>query len=125
MAKITSKGRGRPRKAIPDDRVNRQAEGDDANGIGDGRTSASGLTTQADVTGTSERCTYAELVELIVELNSKHTNKIVSRAWHPDCKCDTDDWHDTSQWIGTNFADVPCFKGEASYQYSNGDITIL
>ena len=111
MAKITSKGRGRPRKAIPDDRVNRQAEGDDANGIGDGRTSASGLTTQADVTGTSKRCTYAELVDFIKENNIIKTDLVIVRAWHPDAKGLT---------IETNQTDVVIAEGKQSYQYSNG-----
>ena len=116
MAKLTSKGRGRPRKALPDDRGNRQAEGDNANGIGDGSVSASELTTQADAIGTGERCNYAELVDLIKKNNHKNTDLVIVRAWHPDAKGLT---------IETNQTDVVIEKGEASYQYTNGEIITI
>lgn len=116
MAKITSTGRGRPRKVIPDDRANRQAEGDDANGTGDGRVGASGLATQEDTFRTGKRCSYAELVDLIRENNNKNTDLVIVRAWHHDAKGLT---------IETNQTDVVIEKGEQSYQYTNGETIIF
>ena len=116
MAKLTSKGRGRPRKAISDDRVNRQAEGDNSDRIGDGSVGGSELEPQTDATRASERCTYARLVNTIKDLNNKNSLFVIVRAWHPAGKGLT---------IETNKTDVVIAEGEASYQYTDGHITKL
>ena len=113
MAKLTRKGRGRPRKVISDDRANRQAEGDNSDGIRDGSVGGGELEPQENATRASKGRTYAELVDLIKKNNNKNIVFVIVRAWHPDA---------TGLSIETNQTDVVIAKGKQSYQYTNGEI---
>ena len=109
MEKITGKRLGRPRNIIPDDRTNRQAEGDNATSNGNRTISGTRPEVHAESSGVQKD--WEHIVKII------HAEKrMVVRVWHPVPRGTT---------LDTNKSEVQVIRGEPSYQLSTGEIIKL
>jgi hypothetical protein len=111
MAKLTSKRRGRPPSTLPDDRINRQAEGDNAASDGNRDAGGTRTTAQTDISGEGQRNSWLGLKKAVIEEKST-----VATAWHPIAR---------EAIIGTNNSDVRVLVGESAYQLSTGEMIKL
>lgn len=111
MEKLTSKGRGRPRKAISNVGAADQVETSPTINNGHGQDSASGTHAPAQSSRAGEGLSLNELIKLV-----QNCDDLIATAWHPDAVQDT---------INTNKSDVRLLKGDPAYQLSSGKIIKL
>ena len=116
MAKLTSKGRGRPRKVVDNANHDGKNTSNDATSNGNGQTSAAGigLPTQPTREKSGVSRSLVELTNIIIEHNLKHRQDVIVRAWHPSI--------DKEKTIDTNASDVQLLVGESAYQLSTGKV---
>ena len=109
METITRKSIGRPRSIIPNDRTNRQVEGDDATSNGNRYISETRPEIHAESIGVQKD--WDGIVKVI-----RAEKRIVVRVWHPTPRGTT---------VETNKSEVIVLKGYAAYQLSTGEIIKL